>query len=120
MPVTMLLILVAVADQRHVLIPAGGPVDSTDDGRGLLDTVAHPRVPNPVAHRGRFGYRRGARVDDPATLPTARCEVIESGEPPYGLWAGAAVARDLSRSQNFFSDSSFAKRRRAEYPAITS
>jgi hypothetical protein len=33
---------------------------------------------------------------------------------------GAALAQDFPPSQTFFSDSSFAKRRRAEYPAIKS
>jgi len=43
-----------------------------------------------------------------------------TGRAALRLMGGAAVARDLSRSQNFFSDSSFAKRLRAEYPAIKS
>jgi hypothetical protein len=33
---------------------------------------------------------------------------------------GAAVAQDFPPCQTFFNDSSFAKRRRAEYPVIKS
>jgi hypothetical protein len=66
--------------------------------------------------------REGARVDYPATLPTARLrgDRVMTGRAALRLMGGAAAARDLSRSQNFFSDSSFEKRRRAEYPAIKS
>ena len=79
MPVAMLLILVAVAHQRHVLIPAGYSVlvDSTDDGRGLLDTVRHPRCQTrwPIGVNLDTAEALGLMIPQP--FPLRACEVIE-------------------------------------------